>query len=231
MIAGIQKTTLVDYPGKVACTIFLSGCNFRCGYCHNKDLVLSRIGEGTISEEEVMAFLEKRKHVLDGVCITGGEPTLWRGLIPFIINIKNIGYKVKLDTNGSNPEVLKKIIQEKLVDYIAMDIKASLPSYKRITGTFVNLEKIRQTIGLIKSSGIAHEFRTTVVPDIISSKDIDEIAKLIGQSSHFFIQQFKPTDSTIGKKYAAMQPLPLQTLQIFKDIAQRSTPLTQIRNL
>ena len=220
MIAGIQKTTLVDYPGKVACTIFLSGCNFRCGYCHNKDLVLSRIGEGTISEEEVMAFLEKRKHVLDGVCITGGEPTLYPGLKGLCKSIKDLGLLVKLDTNGTNPLLLDQLIKEQLVDYIAMDIKASWEGYDQVTYVKTPIQLIRKSIHLLVDSGIEYEFRSTVVPDVMTGAEIENMGIMVKGAKKFYLQQFRQNENTLDKKYHSMDPLGTEVLEGFKDILQ-----------
>lgn len=228
MIKGLQHTTLVDYPGKIACTIFMSGCNFRCGYCYNSDLVFNSKNIPEIKESEILDFLAERRDFLEGVCITGGEPTLYKNLIPLSRLIKKMGYTIKLDTNGSNPEIISSLIAEKLVDYIAMDVKSSLDSYDRVAGVKVNRERIRMSIGIIKDSGVEHEFRTTIVPDVITEKEIVEIVRLI-QPSPFFIQQFRPAETAINKKYAEMKPLPLPMLQKFRGIAEKSVQV-RIRN-
>src|SRR3989338_3543069 len=143
-IKGLQKTTLVDFPTYIASTIFISSCNFKCGFCYNVDLVNDQKKLPIISEEEILQFLEKRKNVLDGVCITGGEPTLYKNLKNFIKKIKEIGYKIKLDTNGTNPLLLKELIDEKLVDYVAMDIKSSKEKYNKAAGVPVDMKKVQE---------------------------------------------------------------------------------------
>jgi len=152
-IGGLQKFSLLDYPGKISAVIFTQGCNFRCAYCHNPELVDPERFQACIPEEEVFAYLKKRRGLLEAVTVTGGEPTIQKGLIPFIRRIKAMGYLVKLDTNGSMPEVLEELIRQKLIDYIAMDIKAPLEKYEDVIGVPVNWEIIRQSIDVIKESG------------------------------------------------------------------------------
>lgn len=191
LLGGLQKLTLVDYPGKIAATVFTAGCNFLCPFCHNPELVNPKLikNQPLISEEEFFAFLKSRRGELDGVCVTGGEPTLHMDLAVFLSKIKKMGFAVKLDTNGSHPEILKKLIAKKLVDYIAMDIKAPPEKYKEITGV-ANLEKIKQSVELIKSSGVDYEFRTTVVPKFHKKEDIIKIAEWLKGSKKYFLQQF-----------------------------------------
>ena len=188
-IGGYDKLSMVDYPGEMACAIFLVGCNFNCGYCHNPSLIS---GDGTyIPKEEVMEYLNARKDMLDAVCISGGEPTCNKDLKDFIKEIKALGYKVKLDTNGTHPEVIEDLISENLLDYVAMDIKASPKKYKEVTGCDVNLELIKRTVKLLKKSGIKHEFRTTYLP-VLDEQDIGEITDtFVGKNSKYFIQQFR----------------------------------------
>lgn len=232
MIKGLQKTTLVDYPGKVACTIFLGGCNFKCGYCQNAGLVLTPNKFSSIKEKTLFSFLKKRRELLDGVCITGGEPTIYKEkLLGLMQKIKKLGFKVKLDTNGSNPKLLKKIIEKKLVDYIAMDVKASLENYEKIIYVKTNLENIRKSIELIKNSGIKHEFRTTIVPDTINEKEIKGIGKLIKGANQFFLQQFKAVPTTIDKKYSEMPGLNAGKLKYFEKIMKKYVKKTGIRNI
>jgi len=172
---------LIDYPEKVCSVIFISGCNFRCGYCHNKDLVLDNPNNPlrTIPESEILRHLDKRKHLIDAVCITGGEPTLYIELIELIKKIKKLNLLVKLDTNGSNPKLLKELINNNLINYIAMDVKALLEKekYEKTINTNIDIETIKKTIDIITKSGIGHEFRTTVVPSLLSKEDMIDIAK------------------------------------------------------
>ena len=229
MIKGLQRTTLVDYPGKIACTIFIAGCNFRCGYCYNSDLVLRGKALPDIPEEEIFDFLSQRDLFLEGVCISGGEPTLYRNLIPLIRKIKKMGYSVKLDTNGTNPRILKALLDEKLVDYVAMDIKTSLGSYKKVTYVNCAMGNVRESIRLLKSSGIDYEFRTTIVPDMIGKDELRGICEEIKGAKNYFIQQFKPDGKAMDKKYGKMEPLPLKTLQDFKDMASEYVQNAGIR--
>ncbi len=215
IIGGLQKTTLIDYPGKVACTVFLIGCNFRCPWCYSSELVLPEKikKQKRISKQDFFKFLKSRKGLLDGVVICGGEPTINKDLAGFIRQIKKLGYLVKLDTNGSNPVMVKKLIDEKLVNYIAMDIKAPLEAqnYERATGIKVDLEKIKKSIGIIKKSGIDYEFRSTVVPGIHSREDIIKMAKQIGPAKAYFLQGFR-AEKTLDPKFKDVKPYPKEYL-------------------
>jgi pyruvate formate lyase activating enzyme len=192
-IGGLQKFSLIDYPGKTCAIIFTIGCNFRCKYCHNPELVIPEQYIKDIPTEEILDFLKKRKDKLDAVCITGGEPTLHPDLIDFIQKIKDMGFLVKLDSNGSNPEVLKKIIDKKLVDYIAMDIKSPLNDYEKIMCWKIPADKLEKSIKLIMNSGIDYEFRTTITKELTSKKDLEEIAKTIKGAKKYYLQKFIPT--------------------------------------
>ncbi len=192
-IASYQKFTLVDYPGKIATTVFTIGCNFRCPFCHNPELVngpqLAIADKKT--EKEFFEFLKKRAGKLEAVCITGGEPSLQLDIIEFMKKIKDVNYLVKLDTNGTNPDVIEKALTEKVVDFIAMDIKSSLQNYHKAVNTKVDLDKIKLSVDLIKNSGIDYEFRTTVVPGIHTYKDFDEIAKWLKGAEHYSLQEYR----------------------------------------
>ena len=196
-IGGLNKLTTQDFPGNLACIIFTSGCNFNCDYCYNRDLVESNTTD--ISLDEVFSYLEERKNMLDGVVISGGEPTIWNDLIPFIERIKEYGFKIKLDTNGYKPEVLKEIIDKNLVDYIAMDIKAVFNNYYKIINTKIDTNKIIESIKLINESKIDHEFRTTIIKGMHTKEDLDEIVKLVN-GSPYYLQNFKMEDTVINKK-------------------------------
>ena len=201
IFGGIQKLTLIDYPGKVAATVFTVGCNFLCPYCHNPELVdPKKIKEQEkISEQEILDFLATRQGLLEGVCITGGEPTLYSDLPEFIKKLKAMGFLVKLDSNGSNPHVLEKLLAEGLVDFIAMDIKAPLEKYKKIAGERVSLENIQRSTELVRLAP-DYEFRTTVLPSLLSSKDILSIGRWIQGAKNYYLQQFKPT-KTLDEKF------------------------------
>ena len=162
-ISGMEKLTLLDYPANTACLIFTQGCNFRCPFCHNKNLLMDTNGDGIIDENEVLNYLKKRKGLVDGICISGGEPLLQRDIESFIKKIKEIGVKVKLDTNGSNPQKLKKLIDMGLIDYVAMDIKNDFSNYDKTSGVDnINIENIKKSIDILENSNIEYEFRTTI---------------------------------------------------------------------
>lgn len=195
IIAGLQKTSLVDYPGKVCAVVFLAGCNLNCFYCHNRSIIsLDDVAE-KLDEKNVFEFLQGRKGLLDGVCISGGEPTLQEGLEEFIRNIREMGYKVKLDTNGTNPEVIHNLLKKGLLDYIAMDIKATGSKYALVSGKNVPMEPILKSIDLVRNCSIDYEFRTTFVPQL-AAWDIVEIADMIKGSKAYYLQQFRTTGIT-----------------------------------
>ena len=195
-IGGFEKLTVQDYPEHIACIIFTKGCNFDCSYCYNRDLVDNK--SQTIDKDEIMSYLYKRRKLLDGVVISGGEPTIWNDLVDFLKEIKELKLDIKLDTNGYNPEMIKEIIDNKLVDYIAMDIKAIPSKYHKVINKKIDFDKIIESINLIKKSNIKHEFRTTIMKGVHSTLDIVEISKLIGNSS-LYLQNFEYTDRVKGK--------------------------------
>lgn len=196
-IAGIQKLTLVDFPGHVAATIFTQGCNFRCGFCHNPELVLPEQYNEILSEKQIVDFMISRFGKLTGICITGGEPTLQKDCDKFISHMRALGFDVKLDTNGSNPKMLKKIIEDGDVNYIAMDIKGSFRKYNETTSSNDSLltEKVKESIELIMNSGIDYEFRTTVCHPLHEVNDFKEIGEIIKGAKRYFIQQFVKSKS------------------------------------
>lgn len=190
-IGGLNKLTTQDFPEHLACIIFTKGCNFNCSYCYNRDLVDNKAE--TIDEDYVMSYLYKRRKILDGVVISGGEPTIWDDLIPFIKKVKEFKLDIKLDTNGYNPTMLKEILDNNLVDYIAMDIKAIPDKYMKVINKKIDFNKILESIDLIKKSNIKYEFRTTIMKDVHDKKDIIKILKLIGDSK-LYLQNFQYTD-------------------------------------
>jgi len=196
-IKGFIKTSLVDWDGKVTSVIFLPNCNFRCPMCHNYGLILHPERYPDQDYEEIMNYLSENSDFLDGVVITGGEPTLYEGLERICKDVRNLGLKVKLDTNGYMPDKLLKLLEDDLVDYIAMDVKAPLREdiYSRLSGVKVDIERIKESIGIIKSSGIDYEFRTTVVPSLLKPEDVVEISKELSPARRFAIQQFVPENS------------------------------------
>jgi len=194
ILGGFQKLTLIDYPGKIAATVFTVGCSFRCPFCHNPELVLgSQLSVRSNIEKDFFEFLKKRKEKLEGICITGGEPTIHPDLIGFIEKIKKLGFFVKLDTNGSRPDILRNIIQKKLVDFIAMDIKDSPEKYQKTSGGKADVERIKLSVKMIMNSGIPYEFRTTVVPGIHEEKDFEKIAKWIQGARAYYLQEYRET--------------------------------------
>ena len=197
-IHGLNKTTLLDYPEHVAATVFTGGCNFCCPFCQNGDLVLHPQGQPSISEEEILAFLKKRRSILSGVCITGGEPTLQKDLGEFIKKIKDMGYLVKLDTNGYRPQVLSKLLQEGLLDYVAMDIKSSRERYSVLAGkTDLDVSAIEESAALLRYSGICYEYRTTVVRQLHSREDFVRIGQWLAGSPAYYLQAFRESDGVI----------------------------------
>ena len=191
-LAGLQKTTFIDYPEKIACIVFTQGCNFRCGYCHNPELFENK--EPVLKVPAFFEFLNKRKGKLDGVVITGGEPTLHgKDLIEFIKEVISLGFLVKLDTNGTHPDVLQELLNENLLDYIAMDIKAPLAKYKAITQTDIDTKIIKKSIDMIMNSGVDYEFRTTIVKSQLSVEDLRQIGELIQGAKRYYMQKFLAT--------------------------------------
>ncbi|MDD4661940.1 MAG: anaerobic ribonucleoside-triphosphate reductase activating protein [Candidatus Pacebacteria bacterium] len=205
-IGGLQKTTLIDYPSEIACIVFLIGCNFRCPFCFSKELVLEDTELFEISDEEFFTFLKKRQGQLDACVICGGEPTLNKELPDFCKRIKDLGFKVKLDTNGSNPEMIKQLVKEKLIDYIAMDVKAPFEKYSIAIGVNFDVNKIKESIEIIKNSGIDYEFRTTIVPQIHTLEDIKEIAKQISPAKKFFVQNFRNDKDLLDNSFKDVVP-------------------------
>jgi pyruvate formate lyase activating enzyme len=204
IISGFQKMTLLDYPGKVACTIFLGGCNFRCPFCHNASLVISIDSENVFTQDEIFAYLEKRKGILDGVCITGGEPLLNKDIVDFVRKIKSFDLLVKLDTNGSRPELLKTLTDENLIDYVAMDIKNSQEKYGFTVGCpDFDINPILESVKLLKSNVVDYEFRTTVVKELHEISDFEDIGKWIQGAKRYFLQKFVDSGDLIENGYTA----------------------------
>jgi len=201
-IGGLQKVSLIDYPGLISAVVFTQGCNFRCPYCHNPELVDPYKFGKVLLEKDIFTFLDRRVGKLDGVVITGGEPTVQKDLADFIKKIKSIGYLVKLDTNGFFPDVVESLLAGKLIDYIAMDIKAPIGSYQRVAGisSFNSQKTIERSIKLIMDAPIDYEFRTTVVKSILSAEDLYKIAKMITGARLYALQRFKPT-KVLKKSY------------------------------
>lgn len=203
-ISGLQKLTLLDYPGKVACTVFTGGCNLRCPFCHNASLVVEPRNDEIISETDFFAFLKKRHGVLDGVCVTGGEPLLQPDLAAFLKRIKALGYLIKLDTNGSFPDQLKRLAAQDLIDYVAMDVKSSPERYAQATGTpDFDFLKVRKSIDFLLSGSVDYEFRTTVVKGLHNADILRDTAKVIVGAKRYFLQIFVDSGDLIGSGLSA----------------------------
>ena len=212
-IGGLQKTTLIDFPGRIAATVFLLGCNFRCPWCYSSELVIpEKIKfQPKISEKDFFDFLKERKGLLEGVVICGGEPTLNNDLPKFCQKIKKMGFLVKLDTNGSNPQMLKKLIDKKLVDYVAMDIKGPKEKYNECAGVKVDLKKIQKSIDILKEGKVDYEFRSTIVPTLHKKEDVMAMAKWILGAKRYFLQNFRP-EKTIDPSFEKIKPYPQEFL-------------------
>ena len=193
VIGGFQKFSLADFPGKISAIVFTRGCNFRCPYCHNPELVDPERYVAEVPQEEVLRFLGSRRGQLQGVVVTGGEPTLHDDLPLFLAGIHALGFAVKLDTNGSNPDALQGLIRDSLLDYIAMDIKAPLSAYPRIAGAPVRVEDIERIVRLVIGSGLPHEFRTTYEGSLLSTKDMEAIAEIVRGCANYVVQSFRPS--------------------------------------
>lgn len=228
-IHGFQKLTLLDYPGMTACTLFFAGCNFRCPFCHNALLVTDIDNSAVYDEEEVLSFLERRQGILDGVCITGGEPLMQPDLPLFIAKVKALGYKVKLDTNGSAPEKLKAMIDSGLIDYVAMDIKNCKEKYGITVGVEnFDITPIEQSVKLLLEGKVDYEFRTTVVNEYHTVEDIEAISKWLKGASKYYLQNFVDSGNLIG---TGMSAAPKETLELMKNYAQKNLDLVEIRGI
>jgi len=209
-IGGIQKTSLLDYPDLISAIVWTVGCNFRCPFCYNRDIVLGKVEN--ISEEEVISFLEKRKGMIEGLVISGGEPLMQEDIVEFCEKVKKIGFLIKIDTNGMFPEKLQELIDKKLVDYIAMDVKAPKEKYDQLTGGKTDLSSIEKSIEIIKKDAPDYEFRTTFVPDILKKEDVVKIAKWLEGAKRFYIQQFRGNTPLISSKLENVVPYPKEYL-------------------
>jgi pyruvate formate lyase activating enzyme len=213
---GLQRLSLIDYPGKLCATIFTAGCNFRCPYCYNEDIVLDYPAMPKIPEDKIIEFLHPRLGFLDGVCVTGGEPTIHRELPKFLGRLKSIGSLVKLDTNGSRPKALAYVMEKGLVNYIALDVKVPLGRYEETVRYRVKPEGLKETIKLIRRSGVDHEFRTTVVPGLLDGDDLEEIAMTLAGSKRYVLQQFRP-GKTLCPDFKDVKPYSEAEMRQFRD--------------
>ena len=228
-ICGLNKTTLLDYPGKVACTIFIGGCNFRCPFCHNSSLVLDAAVQPEITQDEIFKFLKKRQGILEGVCVTGGEPTLYPELREFLQKIRELGYFIKLDTNGSRPDVVRELIDSGLVDKIAMDIKASPDNYPSLTGlSSPDMEAIKISVSYLLEGKIDYEFRTTTVKELHTEKDFIKIAQWLKGAKAYYLQAYKDSEEVIKPGFSSFT---LEEMKYFRDILKETISLVEIRGI
>lgn len=216
MIYDLMPVSVADYPGVVAATVFVSGCNFKCPYCHNSSII--KAVEGLITEEDIIGYLAKRKGLIDGLCITGGEPTLWPGLEQFLEKIKGIGLKVKLDTNGARPMVIRKLLAENLADYIAMDIKAPIKKYDLFINDEDDISRIKESVDIIMGSGIKYEFRTTVHQKILDMNDFEEIGRWLSGARRYVIQGYRYSDNVLDKEFCGNTSYDIHYLEGIKNI-------------
>src|SRR6185369_2684368 len=217
-LSAVQKFTMLDYPGKVACIAFTPGCNLRCSFCHNPEFVLperiQKIQDSFISEETFFSFLKKRQSLLEGVVVSGGEPTVWKDLPLFLQKIKAMGFLVKLDTNGNHPAMLRDILKEGLADYVAIDVKTSLSEYQKLVGGTVKKENIAESIDLLKNQSVPYEFRATLIKEHHSKAILDEMKQLLSGSARFFLQTFRP-EQTLDAAFMNYHPF---TREEMKDL-------------
>lgn len=225
-INGLMKLTLLDFPGKTACTVFTPGCNFRCPFCHNATLVR---GEGeSISEEEFFAFLGKRQGMLDGVAVTGGEPLMHADIADFLRRVREMGFLIKIDTNGSYPDRLKALVSEGLCDYVAMDIKASPEGYERATGGAVPMENIKESVRYLMSGAVDYEFRTTVAKGAVLPEDFEGIGKWIKGAKRYFLQGFVDSGDILGENVGAYSS---EQMHEFLETVKQYVPAAQLRGV
>ncbi len=230
-IRGLFKTSLVDYPGKVSSVIFTGGCNLRCGYCHNPDLALNSPILERIEDSEVLAFLEKRKGLIDGVTVSGGEPAMDRGLIPFLTSVKALGLSVKLDTNGFFPRVISECIEKNLIDYSAVDVKTSPEKYPSLTGKDISFDDVLSTLNILKNSAVDFEIRTTCVPGFVTVEDITKIGEAVGPVKKYYLQQFVNINNLLDSGIKLLTPYTVDYLKELKSEAEKFSDFCTIRGI
>lgn len=217
---GIQPTSLIDYPGQLCCTVFTRGCNLRCPYCHNASLVVGGRSNPGLPGSAVLAHLRRRGGLLDGLCLTGGEPLLHPGLLEFVAQVRALGFKVKLDTNGTRPEPLAALLSAGLLDYVALDYKAPLSKYREAVGGPFPQGAFLSTLRLLRNGGIAYEVRTTVVPGLLKGEDLVAIARELTPGERYVLQQFRPTPGLLQPAYRRLTPYPDRALLQMKGLVQ-----------
>ncbi len=227
IINGFEKLSLVDYPGFTAATVFTGACNMRCPFCHNAILVIDAKHQPIIEEQYILDYLNKRKGIIDGLCITGGEPTLQKDLDAFIKKCKETGVKIKLDSNGTNPETLKSLISQNLLDYVAMDIKNCKEKYSITANASIDLTKIQESIDILESSNIDHEFRTTLVKEFHTIEDIEKIAQWLDGTNKYYLQKFEDKGGCIQD---GLHEVPLDEAHKMRDIAKEFIKHVELRS-
>ncbi|MDY6933219.1 MAG: anaerobic ribonucleoside-triphosphate reductase activating protein [Spirochaetota bacterium] len=229
-IKGILKTSLIDYPGKICSVLFTGGCNLRCCYCHNPELAKDSKSLQIYKEEDVLCFLKKRRGLIDGVVLTGGEPTLQNKIDTFIESVKKIPLSIKVDTNGLRPEVIERLLSKNLIDYIAIDVKTSPEKYELVTSKRVDFSKIKATIQIVKESGLDFELRTTCVPDLVTIDDFKIIKREIGSVNKYYLQQFT-NRKTLDSSLQEYKPYPSSIIYEFKRIVHSFAQICEIRGI
>ena len=227
-IHGFNKTTLLDYPGHLASTVFTGGCNMRCPYCQNADLVLNPLSQPLIDENVIFDHIKKRKGIIEGVCITGGEPTLQKDLEDFIKRLKDLGVLVKLDTNGYRPEITRKLMENGLIDYVAMDIKSSLDEYHIVSGVNLDTSLIKESVELLKNGLIDYEFRTTVVKELHSKETFEKIGELLSGAKQYFLQGYIDSERVIERRFSSYTK---EELEGFVTILKKTIKNVSIRGV
>jgi pyruvate formate lyase activating enzyme len=229
-IKGLHKTSLIDYPGKICSIIFTGGCNLRCKYCHNPELACDSCNLKTLTNDDALSFMKKRCSLIDGISISGGEPTLAKNLFDFIRSVKDIPLAVKIDTNGLNPDVIDHLIQNRLLDYVAIDIKTSPEKYELLTNRKVDFSLIVRTVELVRASGVDYELRTTCIPSFVTLEDFVSIKVEIGHVKQYFIQQFI-NDVTLDPSLSNCEPYPLSVLYSFRNFVRSFSDICEIRGI
>ncbi len=229
-IKGIHKTSLIDFPGRISSVFFTGGCNLRCGYCHNPELACNSGCLRSYSNDEALGFIKKRRGIIDGVTISGGEPTISGNRESFIGAVKEMSVAVKIDTNGLNPAVVARLADRGLVDYVAIDIKTSPKKYDFVVGRHVDFSRVAETVGIIKNSGIEYELRTTCIPGYVTLEDFGSIGAALGRVKRYFLQQFVP-DVTLDESFHDLRPYAVETLHGFRAYVATFADLCELRGV
>jgi pyruvate formate lyase activating enzyme len=229
-IRGIHKTSLIDYPGRISSVIFTGGCNLRCGYCHNPELACNSCELERYSNEETLGMIQKRRGLIDGITISGGEPTIAKNITTFMGSLKGMDLAVKLDTNGLSPNVVKGLVRDRLVDYVAIDIKTAPEKYEFVTGMKVDFDRIVETVDVVRGAGIDYELRTTCMPYYVTLEDFKSIRLALGKVSRYFLQQFV-NDVTLDSRLGRVRPYAPSVLQGFRKYVETFADLCEIRGI